>query len=306
MMSRRTRICLLLLIPAASAGLFAQYPQIRALDRGDPLFFQMQGELSAFYKTAAKPGASEFPPVSLFLYQVRDGEDLFSLSARLNVAYDALVTLNGAETREIFERKHTVLVPSQPGTFVRDPPQTQMEELMLSQRMQLRLPSQSLTVRLPETERAQPMRFFPGDAFSKLERLYFLRVLFAFPVARGTISSPFGSRSDPFSGYLSFHNGVDIAAAVGSEVVAAQDGTVAETGADETLGNYVVLSHANGYRTVYGHLSALTVKTGENVAKGMTIGKVGLTGRTTGPHLHFEIREKGDSRDPLSLMSIRR
>ena len=296
----------MLVIFQAAMGLFAEYPQIGTLDRSDPLFFQMQGELEAFYKTAAKPAVTDFPPVSLFQYRIKKGDDLFSLAARLNVAYDGLATLNGAETRDVFERKAVILVPSQPGTFVRDPPQTQMEEMMLSQRLQAKVPCQVLTVRQPGNDRGLAFRFFPGDSFTNLERLFFLRVLFAFPVARGSISSPFGSRTDPFSGYLSFHNGVDIAAAIGTDVMAANDGTVSEAGSDGTLGNYIVLSHANGYRTVYGHLSVVNVKTGEKVAKGMTIGKVGLTGKTTGPHLHFEIRENGGARDPLSMMNIRR
>jgi murein DD-endopeptidase MepM/ murein hydrolase activator NlpD len=305
-MRTRTLISILLLFPTAITVLFAQYPEIRTLDRSDPLFFQMQGELESFYRTAAKTGEKEYPPVSLFSYKPKKGEDLFALAARLSVAYDALVTLNGAETRELFERKADILVPTQPGTFVRDPPQTQMEELMLSQRMQLKLPSQVLSVRLPGNGSAMKLRFFPGDSFTELERLFFLRVLFAFPVARGQISSSYGTRADPFTGYQRFHNGVDIAAAVGTDVVAAQDGSVTETGNDESLGNYVVLSHANGYRTVYGHLSVVSVKSGEKVSKGLPIGKVGLTGKTTGPHLHFEIRENGDSKDPMSLMNVRR
>lgn len=305
-MKPRVLLSFLLILPTAAAGVFAQYPEIHALDRSDPLFFQMQGELEAFYRTAARTGETEFPPLSLFLYRPKKGEDLFALAARLNVAYDALVTLNGAESRELFERKESILVPTQPGTFVRDPPQTQMEEMMLAQRMQMKLPVQVLSVRLPGGDGTRALRFFPGDSFTNLERLFFLRVLFAFPVARGTLSSFYGTRTDPFSGYQRFHNGVDIAAAVGTDVVAAQDGSVMETGTDDSLGSYVVLLHANGYRTVYGHLSAVSVKTGERVSKGLPIGKVGLTGRTTGPHLHFEIRENGGSLDPMTLMNVRR
>ena len=86
------------------------------------------------------------------------------------------------------------------------------------------------------------------------------------------------------------------------EVHAARDGQVVQAGIDPVLGNVVVLAHEGGYQTVYGHLRVILVALNQQVRSGMIIGEVGSTGRSTGAHLHFEVRRKGSSRDPLPLL----
>jgi len=119
------------------------------------------------------------------------------------------------------------------------------------------------------------------------------------PLPTGTISSPFGFRNDPISGAYSFHAGLDIAADEGSRIAAAYSGTVKKTGKDEKAGNFVILEHSGGFTTFYCHCSELMVVGGENIRAGETIAKVGSTGYSTGPHLHFEIRINGIKYNPL-------
>jgi murein DD-endopeptidase MepM/ murein hydrolase activator NlpD len=113
-------------------------------------------------------------------------------------------------------------------------------------------------------------------------------------------------RRDPFTGVQQFHSGIDIGAAEGTTVHAARDGVVAEVGSNEVLGDFVVLSHPGGFQTVYGHLAAVGVKMGYKVAAGNVIGAVGRSGRATGPHLHFEVKKKGSTRDPFPLLAMRK
>ena len=122
--------------------------------------------------------------------------------------------------------------------------------------------------------------------------------------AQGTITSPFGSRLDPFSGGASFHPGLDITAPYGERVVASGSGVVvsAENNGDG-YGNKVVIGHGNDISTLYGHLSAILVKNGEEVKEGDPIGRVGSTGRSTGNHLHFEIRVDGTPVNPLAYLA---
>jgi murein DD-endopeptidase MepM/ murein hydrolase activator NlpD len=115
---------------------------------------------------------------------------------------------------------------------------------------------------------------------------------------RAPLSSHFGWRSDPFDGAARFHRGVDIAAAYGREVPAAGSGQVLFAGEDGGYGNTVVIEHADGVRTRYAHLSSLQVAAGQQVSGGATIGRVGTTGRSTGPHLHFEVLQDGRPVDP--------
>ena len=119
---------------------------------------------------------------------------------------------------------------------------------------------------------------------------------------QGNISSPYGQRVHPISGQESFHGGIDIAASYGEDVVAVHSGKVEKTGYDDSNGNYVILSHGNDITSVYIHLSEITVNEGEPIASGGIVGKVGATGLATGPHLHFEIKEKGKSVDPAKYI----
>lgn len=112
------------------------------------------------------------------------------------------------------------------------------------------------------------------------------------------ISSPFGYRADPFSGAMRFHAGVDIAAAYGREVPSAGPGQVVFSGAQGGYGNTVVVEHANGIRTRYAHLSSVQVEVGTRVDGGTVVGRVGSSGRSTGPHLHFEVLQDGQPVNP--------
>lgn len=119
----------------------------------------------------------------------------------------------------------------------------------------------------------------------------------------GRFTSGFGVRSDPFSGKPQFHPGIDIAADSGTEVYPYMPGTVKSTGWDAGHGNMVVIEHPNGMETVYAHASETLVKAGDVVLKDTPIAKVGSTGRSTGPHLHFEVRRNNKAIDPLPLIS---
>ena len=120
---------------------------------------------------------------------------------------------------------------------------------------------------------------------------------FSWPVT-GTITSPFGWRSNPFGGGPEFHQGLDIAAPSGTTVTAAAGGTVIMAQWYGGYGNYILIDHGGGYSTGYGHLSAIYVSTGQAVQRGQAIGAVGSTGQSTGPHLHFEVRIAGRPVDP--------
>jgi len=126
---------------------------------------------------------------------------------------------------------------------------------------------------------------------------------FILPVA-GRPSSGYGLREDPIHGGMVSHPGFDIAAASGSEVSAAARGTVVHAGPAGTYGNLVTLRHDSGFETRYAHLSAVEVNVGDVVEPGQNLGKVGTTGHSTGPHLHFEVRHDGAAIDPAPLLPL--
>lgn len=128
---------------------------------------------------------------------------------------------------------------------------------------------------------------------------------FALPVI-GRQTSGYGMRTDPVHGTRVNHAGFDLAAATGTQVAAAARGTVVHAGPAGTYGNLVTLRHDNGFETRYAHLSAVDVKVGDQVEAGQDIGKVGSTGHSTGPHLHFEIRREGQAIDPAPHLPLNR
>lgn len=117
------------------------------------------------------------------------------------------------------------------------------------------------------------------------------------------VTSAFGMREHPLFGDERPHSGIDIAGSAGSEVLAADSGTVAVATYSSSYGNYVTIYHSNGDYTLYAHMSSLAVTAGQNVTQGDVIGYVGSTGWANGPHLHFEIRVNGSTVDPLSYFS---
>lgn len=118
------------------------------------------------------------------------------------------------------------------------------------------------------------------------------------------VTETFGTRVHPITGKKSNHDGVDISAPEGAAVLAVRSGTVAETGWDDTNGNYVLLDHGDGLTTLYGCLSAVSVQTGDAVAQGEVLGAVGQTGAATGPHLHLEAAQDGARYDPLTWFPV--
>ena len=115
---------------------------------------------------------------------------------------------------------------------------------------------------------------------------------------RGRFSSGYGYRRDPFDRKYRFHDGHDYSAKTGTPVQATGDGVIRKSKYWGTYGNYIEIDHGNGYRTIYGHLASRKVKKGERVIRGQVIGKVGNTGKSTAPHLHYEIKKRGKNVNP--------
>jgi len=123
------------------------------------------------------------------------------------------------------------------------------------------------------------------------------------PIDGARISSSFGNRRHPILGYTRLHSGTDFAAPTGTPIYAAGNGTVEMAGRNGGYGNYVRIRHANGYKTAYAHMSRIGrgVRQGTRVRQGEIIGYVGSTGRSTGPHLHYEVIRNGNKVNPQTI-----
>jgi hypothetical protein len=267
-------------------------PRIFRLDNRDLGFVQYQEDVEnsrrkLFGRTGGRAGDLG---LTIYRHVPAEGEDLLSLAARCNIPYSTLATLNRLPHPPLAAE---MLLPSVPGIFVPLEPDSDLERLMAAARSgregeELHLGAGSAGV----------FRFFPGDDFSPTERVFFLNRGFRFPLRNFTLTSAFGPRINPVTGRFRVHEGLDLAAPEGTDVFAAAEGVVSETGSDPVYGNYVVLRHRDDWVSLYGHLSLVSVILRQELRSGSVIGKVGSTGQSTGPHLHFELRKNGRAQDP--------
>jgi murein DD-endopeptidase MepM/ murein hydrolase activator NlpD len=276
------------------------YPTM-SLDFRDPVFKQYQQEMEQYHRLTAR--GQDLPPLIIFQVTVPENMDLLSLSARLGHRYDTIATLNRFDRSTTPVGGKTLLVPSQPGLFLYQGANQGLQNLIRQGRIEN---SSMVEIKVKSGEVWTSVLFMPGEAFNPVERAYFLGILrlspldgLLQPVSGARISSKFGMRRDPFSGHPAFHNGVDLAAPEGTPVRSAASGKVIFAGERGDYGNLVVIQHENGYETWYGHLKTIHVRLNQEVNSGYLLGEVGSTGRSTGPHLHFEVRKNGRSQNPV-------
>ena len=122
------------------------------------------------------------------------------------------------------------------------------------------------------------------------------------PVKSAALGSPFGHRSDPIAGVQAMHEGIDFNAETGTPVMSAADGVIQSASYHPEFGNVIDIDHGDGLVSRYAHLSRMDVKPGKLVKRGETIGAIGTTGRSTGPHLHFEVRMLGVAQNPAAFL----
>lgn len=280
---------------AILAAAKASYPSLGSLGPDDPIYRQHQEQLAASY--AALSSGGPVPELILYSYTARNVLDLLSIAARLNLPYETLATLNGLDRARPFERGETILVPSAPGLFAPAKPRTDLD-FLISYRGEAG--GRSLSVEGPRG--ALSLLFYRGERFNAEERALFLGLLFRLPLPAARLTSGFGLRTSPVSGRTAMHSGIDLAAPSGTEVYAAREGRVSASGVDPVLGEFIVVDHEGGWQTVYGHLSTRYARLNDRVESSMMIGRVGSTGLSTGPHLHFEVRSRGEPRNPEPLI----
>lgn len=273
------------------------YPLIKKLDQSDLLFRQINDDISSFYRNIEQN--KKLYPLQIYRHITTTETTIFALAARFNFPYETITTLNRITQPSLIRPGTELLIANTPGIFITDIPESDIEYMSRSWRNLEN--AVKLTIENGNNEKTD-YYFIPGEKFHPVERAFFLGIMFRFPLPLGSISSRFGNRIDPFRGINQFHNGIDIAAPLGTEIMAARAGIIKTIEYNEICGKYITISHENNYETVYCHLKKIFVQLNQQVQSGMIIGEVGTTGMSTGPHLHFEIRSMGSPKDPSLLI----
>jgi len=279
------------------------FPVISRLDALDHAFRQYIADVETarriVYSSRQNTTADIASYLTIYSYIPGEGDDLMTVAARCNIPYATLASLNRLSHMEEMTRGKYLLLPSVPGLFIPEEPVTELERLLISSREDT-----GITLTIPGEDGTEQYRFIPGEDFTPNERVFFLNRDFRFPLRQITVSSPYGPRINPVTGRPGVHRGLDLAAPEGTEVYSVKSGTVIDVGEDPILGKYVMISHDSNWVSLYGHLSAITTSLRAVVQSGSLIGRVGSTGQSTGPHLHFELRQNGQTRDPAALLGI--
>lgn len=241
-------------------------------------------------------------PVSLETrrYVVRPGDSLATVARKFRLRQDTIISLNNIRNSSGFKVGLELKIPNMDGISHRVRPGESLPAIAKKYGADM--------TKLADTNnlansilRSGSDLFIPGAklAPSAMQGFYAIKMIWP---ARGRISSPFGYRSNPFTGMRTFHAGLDIVVNTGTPVKTIMDGTVADSGYNGTFGNYIIVTHSESYQTLYGHLSAIGVRKGQSVAQGSVIGRSGNTGYSTGPHLHFGLFKKGTAINPAKLL----
>jgi len=242
--------------------------------------------------------------LSYFSYRVKEGDMISVIADQFNVSQDTIISINNIRASRLIQIGQYLKIPSMPGILYTvkeegETPATIAEKYkvdaqkcaLVNNKEQAESLSAGSTIFVPDAELDWVTRQeINGDLFKKPLRSYYY------------LSSYYGWRTSPFDApRRTFHSGIDMATSYGTSIYAALSGVVSTVGYNSTYGNYVIVSHHSGYKTLYGHMSSVLVIKGQVVTTDTRLGRVGSTGLSTGPHLHFTVFKNGRTVNPANL-----
>jgi murein DD-endopeptidase MepM/ murein hydrolase activator NlpD len=235
-------------------------------------------------------------------YRVRRGDSVSAIAKKFDVSVGAIIASNDIRNARALQEGAVLKIPNIDGI----PYQVKSGDSLLKIAASFNVPLEVIldindiksdTIRVGETF------FIPGARMNDIDLRMSLGELFAYPLHNRYITSNYGMRRDPIGGHWAFHTGIDLRADIGTPVFAALDGVVSVVGENRIYGRHIILTHGNGYKTIYAHLNSYAVKQGDRVARGRKIAESGNTGYSTGPHLHFGVYDRNNKLlNPLELL----
>ncbi len=240
-------------------------------------------------------------------YRVKSGDMIGYIADAFGITQDTIISVNNIRQSRLIQPNQYLKIPSMPGILYTVKTNGETPET-IAVKYEVDAEKCALVNYLtPTTElKAGYSLFVPDAELDWMTRQEINGDLFKKPLkVRYWLSSSYGWRDSPFNpGTRSFHGGIDMAVAQGTPIYPAMDGKVTTAGYNATYGNYVIVTHHSGYKTLYGHMSKITCQKGNFVyAQKTQIGLVGSTGLSTGPHLHFTVYKNGNTINPSSVLN---
>ncbi len=294
-------ITLILLFPEISRSSTGMIPFLKELDpiKSEVLKSIRKDIRRSIFTVKSRRPVETMPPLKFYRYRVKSEETFWVILSRTSLDMDTLISVNSLSTPGDIRPGKTIYIPNMRGIII-DPSETGGIERIIRRS---RITREYVARVNGSDDLSQRFLFIPCGKLTNLERSLFLGTGFMYPLRGGKRTSGFGRRKNPFNKrVMQFHTGVDLACRINSKVYAARSGKVLFSGYKGGYGRLIIIGHEHGYRSYYGHLNRIKVKTGSSIKRGDLIALSGNTGRTTGPHLHFEIRKSGKPVNPGILV----
>jgi murein DD-endopeptidase MepM/ murein hydrolase activator NlpD len=295
------RTCFMIIV-FLSTTVLANEGAIENLTRTDKTVQNLRSEISSsIFIVKGKRDAAKLPDLKFYAYTVKEGDNLWNIIARTSLDMDTILTVNSLKSTQDIKPGDILYFPNMRGIVLKVKQNDTLDSIAGRHNIQ--------PIYIEKANKMEGLSkthiFVPCGTLSKEERFAYLSTGFVSPVSPVRITSGFGMRNDPFLNVPKFHAGIDIICATGTPVKASQSGIVKYAGYMKNYGNLVIIKHTNGYETYYGHLNGFAVKKDQRVTKGALIAYSGNTGRSTGPHLHFEIRKNDKAINPLKILKLK-
>ncbi|WP_157152942.1 M23 family metallopeptidase [Brachyspira murdochii] len=239
-------------------------------------------------------------------YIIEEGDNLTVISRKIGANLDTLVSVNKISNANRLRPGQKIIVPNRNGLLYTIKKGESLEDVTERYDVSLKRVLTFNKISDAADIEAGDDIFLPGAKYTLDERIDKFGQMFSLPTTITRISSVFGYRVHPITGVRTKHMGVDIPGRLNTPVYAARKGKVIFAGYSGGYGNLVIVRHDKGYTTYYGHLNSITTKAGANVGVGVMIGRMGSTGRSTGSHLHFEVRRNGVALNPADFIPIKK
>ena len=245
----------------------------------------------------------ESDEITYTVYRVKQGDMIGILAESFGITQDTIISVNNIKQSRLLQIGQYLRIPNMAGIIYSV--KTDGETIQSIADFYKVSAERCAAVNSMQTDTklsAGTSLFVPNAEMDWVTRQEINGDLFIKPLRnKFWFSSYFGWRDSPFTGERSYHNGIDMATAAGTNIYAALYGKVTTAGWSDTYGNYVIVTHHSGYKTLYGHMSSISVKAGQVVTTNTVLGKVGSTGKSTGPHLHFTVYKNDRAVNPANL-----
>lgn len=286
-------------------------PQNIAEDLEGPDLSELESDVGEeIVQTENTTGKEEAPAavfdeeLTYFSYRIKKGDMIGVIAEKYDITQDTLLSVNNIRSSRTIQIGQYIKIPSMSGILYTVKSTGETPET-IAKKYSVDVQKIAVVNELQQNTslKAGASLFVPDAKLDWVTRQEINGDLFRKPI-HGSFrySSYYGWRQNPFdASRRTYHSGVDMACPMGTNIYAALEGTVTTAGWSDVYGNYVIITHHSGYKTLYGHMSKIVAKKGQYVTQNTIIGKVGSTGQSTGPHCHFQVYKNGQTVNPLNL-----